>query len=798
MDVEGYPILGVISGEVSNLILPVYQRRYTWKEENCKTLFTDVVFASKRSRNHFLGSIVRVDFSFHDKVHKYLIIDGQQRITSVCLLLKALMDCDKCDEDLKEEIHDSLYNKANKKTGYVPNNENEIRLVLTSKDEKEYRDLMDKEAKQPDQGSLIYSNYLIFRRWIDRACDKGFTCKDIYDGIEQLHVACITIVDGSNDSPQEIFESLNTTGVELALADKAKNYLFMGDYNQDKDYVHWDEIESNTAKNLDDFILDYLRFSTGTRITLGTAYSEFKKLLKFGFNNDCFKMLLDMKKCSVYYSVFLNRSKEYSRTVNDRLDELRDLQQTTVYPFLLHLFDDFSRNIIDKAYLDKIMDLLVTYIIRRRICNVPTNSLSGLFTSMYNRIFPVRPLSKEKITPKKYYETILGFLGCQGNTNNKIPGDDEIRSGILNTIDYFSNTNDKKLVKIMLEYVENATEDGRESPEKRDFSNFQVEHIMPQDLGKYADEWHKIMGDDPEDTRSLLNTFGNLSLTAQNQEMSNKPFEVKQGMIKCNSKLKLLNEDVMDSTMWTRNEITKRANHLIAVLLMRLKIEISPEIINAFKESLKARQDRDRDNGKTGASGRKGKQKATGAGTGSDVPGNVGSGIWVSLADDFNWTGSHINRFSINGVEHHASSYTTVLKKLASELYKEDSAIMEAIADGGHKTSKKIKHSKDDMIHSSAQIGESGIYVNTHGSTRDIIYRICCLLEDYHIDPSSVKVHVTSSAAGYVDTSTSSNAEAEISFSEDNDANPAETTDKNSAIDTNTDPASCVSETLSG
>ncbi|MCD8295664.1 MAG: DUF4357 domain-containing protein [Clostridia bacterium] len=799
MNVEGYPILGVISSEESNLKLPVYQRRYTWEKENCKVLFKDIVFASIKNREHFLGSVVRVDFNLHSKVRVYLIIDGQQRITSVCLLLKALMDHDTCDDRLKDEIRESLYNKANKKTGYIPNSDNRIRLILTSKDDEQYKLLMDNNLSSMSD-SLIRSNYLTFKDWIDKAVSKGLTCEDIYRGIEKLQVACITIVDGSDDSPQEVFESLNTTGVELAFADKAKNYLFMGDFNQDIDYKHWDEIESNTAKNLDDFILDYLRFSTGTRINSGTAYSEFKGLLKFGFNNDSLKMLLEMKKCSGYYAAFLKGSNKYSRTVNDRLDELRDLQQTTVYPFLLHLFDDFSRNIIDKAYLDKIMDLLVSYIIRRRICNVPTNSLSGFFTSMYNRIFPGRPLTKEKITPKKYYETILGFLGCQGNTNNKIPGDDEIRSSILNTADYYSNTNDKKLVKIMLEYVENATVDGYESPEKMDFSDFQVEHIMPQDLGKYTEEWHKIMGDDPDDTRSLLNTFGNLSLTAQNSQMSNKPFDVKQGMIECNSKLKLLNEDVMNSTMWTRKEITNRANHLIEVLLLRLKIEISPEIANAFKvASSRVKQGEAGDNGKTGASGHKRQPTITGGtGTENGSSGNSSSDIWVSVADDYNFTGTHIDKFSFNGKEHHASSYTTVLKKLANELYNEDITIMEAIAGGGHKTSKKIQHSKDDMIHSSAQIGESGIFINTHGSTKDIIHIIRSLLEDYNIDVSSVKVHLTSSAEVHDEMSSESNADSEISASENSDADDAGVTDEIPAEDTNADRELSLSEAPSG
>lgn len=538
--------------------IPVYQRNYDWSNVQCEKLFEDIISAYQNDKKHFIGTIVYVNNKDSSGLKVDLIIDGQQRITTIFILIKALLEkAIQLNESAKSELEELLYNR---------NCEEKFKLKLKpiKDDNEQFKLLMSSHFDQMKDSSNILKNYNLFLKLINQLLEKGVLIKEILYGIKQLQIIEI-VLDKNDDDPQIIFESINSTGLELSLADKIRNFILMNDEAQEELFEnYWNYIEQLIgADNMEDYLVNFLNYKVSDNINSKKAYDKFKKLFnEKGYTNK--EMLGELKKCGVYYATFIGKHFQYGKDVIEILSDFRSMDQSTTYPFLFSIFNDYDNNIIDKTELVKILNLLRTYCFRRIICEIPSNSLRGLFKTLYNRLF-----DKNKTN---YYQKIYSFF-MTIKSRDKMLDKKEV-SQKLKIIDLY---NKKKVCKFLLSAIENSG-----SNEKIDMSNLTIEHILPQQ--KYNVTWKKIIGENYEyvyDT--YLHTIGNLTITGYNSELGTKSFEEKVNIIKEHSKTLVLNLDIIDKTTWTATYIEDRAQRLIKMTNELFNLE-SSEIIDIDKK----------------------------------------------------------------------------------------------------------------------------------------------------------------------------------------------------------------------
>ena len=353
-----------------------------------------------------------------------------------------------------------------------------------------------------------------------------------------------------------IFESINSTGLELSNADLIRNYLLMNADDQEKLYEnYWLYIEKTLRNkmdysNLDAFFMQYIVYKTSKPVNNRQLYNSFVKLFKdSGYSQE--SILKELRYYAEIFGAFVYGSDKYSDHINNLLYRLRVLNQTTCYPFLLHVFDDYHRGVITEETVEKILQFILAYLLRRMVCGVPSNTLRGLFTYLYNRIFKVAS------NKQKYYETLNKFLFTV-SSKDVIPSAAEFERALQKANIYGNNA----LCRFLLLDIENG--DGKEILQAE---NLTIEHIMPQTLSA---DWRHIR---PEEHEEYLHTLGNLSVTGYNSELSNKSFAEKQDIIRENSKAVVLNSDVLDKDSWNIADIQARAKRLAGIILTRYKID---------------------------------------------------------------------------------------------------------------------------------------------------------------------------------------------------------------------------------
>lgn len=553
MDADKYWLIRDFIGENKVLFkIPVYQRNYDWAESNCSRLLDDVkhILDSGPEAKHFLGTIVfmaskNTGFSLSE----YIIIDGQQRLTTMMLFLKALCDLSEIhDPEIAEEIKDFIHNKHCKE-------DDKIKLKPIKSDNEQYIALINNDSSSLDSECHIARNYNNayerFAGWINQ----GYSCPQILEALEKLQVVGIELTKGEDD-PQIIFESINSTGLDLTASDLIRNFLLMDADNQDDLYEnYWLPIEKalkrgNDYSNLNLFFQNYVVYKAVAPVNNARLYENFVKQFKENkFTPEtCLK---ELKNYAAIFMAFVYDEGNYDSNVKYLLRCLRQLKQSTSYPFLLHVFYDFENKVIDEAILEKILKFILAYLIKRMVCRVPSNSLRGLFIYLYNRIFKVES------NKTKYYESINKFLSIL-QTKDAIPSDADFKKE-LETSNLYNNP---VLCKFVLMDIENGN--GKEILK---VDNLTIEHIMPQTL---SGDWRYISDEDHE---QWCHTLGNLSVTGYNSELSNKSFTEKKEIIKQNSKAIILNQDVWDKETWTVDNIKSRAERLSGIILEKYKIE---------------------------------------------------------------------------------------------------------------------------------------------------------------------------------------------------------------------------------
>ena len=521
--------------------VPVYQRNYDWTNVQCEKIYQDIMLAHEHDHKHFTGTIVYIVGINGSNLSEVLIIDGQQRVTTVYILLKALYDSAKgVSTRIEEEIKEVMFNR-NCDEKY------KIKLKPIKSDNEQLRLLIMDKIEDMDRNSNIYKNYVLFKNMIQETIALGYEYGDILDGIKKLEMVEIILDKSQGDEPQKIFESINSTGLDLSLADLIRNYLLMDDENQDALYDnYWSEVEKNVGyRNLGDFVINFLNSQITKAVNAQNAYQLFKEHCEQNrlSHEDVLKSL---KRTSRYYGAFIGENNYYNKKITWYLRAFYTIKQTTVLPLIFRIFNDYENGHIDEKTLSKVLDYLLTYYVRITACENNKN-LSKFMKSMYDRVI-------DGATYEDYYERFVVFLNDL-KANNRMPTDTEFEDALM-----YKPLYKKPICKFVLSVIENSTK------EHIDISNLTIEHIMPQK--ENAAVWKKEVGDDYSSVYEVyLHTLGNLTITGHNSELGTKSFNDKKAIIKANSKAVILNREVLSADTWNEKTILHRAKILASLLI---------------------------------------------------------------------------------------------------------------------------------------------------------------------------------------------------------------------------------------
>ncbi len=543
MDARKGNIYEILNGN-KQFLIPVYQRYYSWDIEQCRRLWNDIVEMQKKKKaGHFVGSIVNIaEQAMPTGVQKYMIIDGQQRMTTLALLLLALRDY------AIENPEDTTIN-ARRIDNMLLKNEYEVgderyKLLLTETDREILVNLVEAKPMPEDTRSKLLDNYRFFA---GKIADMELLPAEIYESIGKLQIVNITL-DRAVDDAQAIFESLNSTGKELSESDLIRNYVLMGLEPTEQTYVYehiWRPMELLFAYGtqdsvMDRFFRDYLTMKLTRIPKQGRVYEEFKLYhlnCEFGSIRELCQDLLTYAK--YYTDIVFKRSS--NPVLKALYEDINDLRMEVSYPFLLKVHNDFAGKIISQDELFEIIRLCISYVFRRSICDIPTNSLNKTFATLRN-----------EIRIADYLNSIKAFFVLRDGYK-EFPNDD--RFTVAFTTRDIYNMRSRNFI---LRQLENF---GNKAPIRID--NYTIEHIMPQN-SNLSPEWQTMLGSDwKEVQKKYLHTIGNLTLTAYNSEMSARPFMAKMEMEGGFKESALrLNSFVVKQTEWTEETIKERARLL--------------------------------------------------------------------------------------------------------------------------------------------------------------------------------------------------------------------------------------------
>lgn len=542
-------------------IVPIFQRNYSWQKSQYEQLWFDILRASKfkEKQNHFIGSIVYIDMGTPaGRPQQLLLIDGQQRLTTISILLCAIKDYVQ-----KFNLETKLINLAKIKNQFLYNSdeidEDRYKLLLNVQDKETYIKLIDNTIFTVNKPATnIIKCYEFFYERIEDFIKQHGQIDEIYAGIFKLSLVSISL-DKDSDNPQMIFESMNSTGKDLSQTDLLRNYLLM-DLTPEKQTrlykTYWkpmeelfgEDIYKNDLNKFDYFIRDFLtlKSDTGYICKINNVYENFKR---YYLDNNCekFAILKDLFTYAKYYAC-INLLQENDNELKLYWQEFKKLDSHVVYPFLLKLYDDYSRQILIKEDFKKILQVVISYLWRRAICEIPTNSLSKTFATLY-----------QAVDKEDYVNSIIKAFVFK-SSYKRFPSDYEVREK-LQTKDIYHF----RLRKYLLEALENYY---HKEPIDLNTANYTIEHIMPQNI-EHNLSWQQMLGEDWQEVHSLyLHTLGNLTITGYNAEMSNKSFGEKvngESGFK-HSHLKL-NESIVQCDVWNKKAIQRRTNILTDIIL---------------------------------------------------------------------------------------------------------------------------------------------------------------------------------------------------------------------------------------
>ena len=515
MNGNAQKLIKYLDGASKRFIIPVYQRNYDWKMEHCKQLYDDLVKIIRQNRkSHFFGSIVSVQ-SESGTMEEFLIIDGQQRLTTISLLLLAIYhllssgkmvsrDHQLTDKILKKYLIDE----------YEPE-EKRIKLKPIKNDQKAFGILFDQDEEYiPDSNLTI--NY---RYFYDRIQHGELDIDELFDAICKLEIINISL--NHEDNPQLIFESLNSTGLNLSEGDKIRNYILMGLPNDQKTKFYekyWNRIESYTDYDVSSFVRDYLSIKQQSTPNMNSVYPTFKKYVEDAEVADIEPLLKDLLEYAKRYA-FLIKGGHSDERLNSCIYRLNRLSTSVTRPFLLEVIRLSESGALTADELIEVFHFTESYLFRRAICDLPTNALNKIFLLLHREI--IRFDGDESHYVEKFKYALLSK-----RERTRFPSDEEFAECMSTRNIYGMNPKNKLY---LFERLENSeTSETKDVWGHLDRGEYSIEHIMPQHL---TAAWIVSLGDNYEAIHTnWLHRLANLTLTAYNSRYSNSPFAEKRDM----------------------------------------------------------------------------------------------------------------------------------------------------------------------------------------------------------------------------------------------------------------------------
>jgi uncharacterized protein with ParB-like and HNH nuclease domain len=522
-----------ILGGVQQYVIPLFQRPYSWGTKQWLTLWQDLVelCAEDKPRNHFIGSIVTMPSkSVPEGVTKFILIDGQQRLTTILVLLAVVRDkARKLPGNLGDKIDDLLLKNRHQDGADV------YKLLATQVDRAGFAAIIDCSTL-PAEGQIAKA-FEFFEKKLRLKPDVNL--EKLYTVIGK-NLVLVSIVLDKDDNPYLIFESLNAKGQPLAQADLIRNYFFMRIHVQAQEKLfaeHWLPMQERLGGDLTEYIRHFL-MRDGKNIKQADVYFTLKESIEDRSEEEIVSYLQDMSTFSRYYEKLLDPAGEKSPRIVARLTRLNRFEATTAYPFLLNVYHDYATRKLSEDDFAAVLDVLETFLIRRFICNVPTHGLNRMFASLYGQAIRGGNLlegAKQVLRDKNF------------------PSDEIFREQFAAGRLYGGGERLGK-AKLILERLEMSFR----HKEAIDSALLTVEHVMPQTPTEW---WKRELGDDWEETHDTwLDTVGNLTLTGYNPELSNSDFPTKRAIL-AKSHLEL-NRYFSQVETWDEQAVSRRGEDL--------------------------------------------------------------------------------------------------------------------------------------------------------------------------------------------------------------------------------------------
>ncbi|MCU0497158.1 MAG: DUF262 domain-containing protein [Anaerolineae bacterium] len=547
-------LIQFLSKPDTQFVIPIYQRTYSWTREQCQQLWNDIyrVAHDDKTPAHFVGSVVYIQEGVYhaSSTQQMLVIDGQQRLTTVLLLLVALARALK-DNDALNVSHDQIFDQF--LTNKYAKGDLRYKLILTQSDKSSLIQLLKGQDLPAAPSLRIKENFEFFEGQIRKS---GGDLDTLFNGIKKLLIVDVSL-DANHDNPQLIFESLNSTGLALSQADLIRNYVLMGLPAQEQNDLYeqyWYPMEqrfghSQYAELFDRFMRDYLTIQSesGTIPNIRDVYTDFKKFTR---GKDVREVVKSIAHYARYFAYLAFPQSYNDKQLQEVMRYINTLKVDVAYPFLIEVFDDYERHQrLSRADFLEILRLVESYVFRRAIVEIPTNSMNKTFATFKRAIDKTDYLNSVK-------EALIKLDGYR-----RFPADREFRQAFMTRNIYTGLTPPRR------SYLFNRLENHNHK-EYIDTDKYTIEHIMPQNPN-LSTEWQMMLGSQWREVQEYyLHTIGNLTLTGYNAELSDRPFAEKRDMkggfadshLRLNKKLAQLNK-------WDENAIKERAETLAKMAL---------------------------------------------------------------------------------------------------------------------------------------------------------------------------------------------------------------------------------------
>lgn len=540
-------------------VIPVYQRKYSWKLDNCQQLYEDLKNIILHGRaNHFFGSIVSQVVPNGSNIEFY-IIDGQQRLTTVTLLLLAIANLIKAGEvqsmedSLDDQIRERFIIDKWAKSG------DQIKLRPVQSDRNALEKIVTGDAAEFEPASNLTINYQYF---CDQILKKEIPVDTLYETIGKLQIISITL--DNTDNAQLIFESLNSTGLALTEGDKIRNYVLMDLTPQEQEAYYkefWEIIETCTDNDVSSFVRDYLSIKQQVTPAIHNVYQAFKKYVET--KQIPLKVLLEEMKtyARLYQKLLQGKSGLNSTVLDDCMYRLCFLGNTVTDPFFMEILRlNQENNKLSLAEVTQIFLIVENYLFRRNICDVPTNALNKVFVNLNREVI------RYDNTTKDYVDKLVYTLLAK-KESGRFPDNEEFKQALANKSVYLMKG---KYKPYLFERFENyGTRETKDVYTLLDNGTYSIEHIMPQHL---TPAWIQALGPEAEEIHSVwLHRLGNLTLTAYNANMSNNTFQEKRdGELGYKKSGLRMNQWLAAKEQWGLAEMQERSNKMVALAVNKI------------------------------------------------------------------------------------------------------------------------------------------------------------------------------------------------------------------------------------